>query len=346
MPVTASVRTQPTVVTNAHRLYASTSAGVNQREVRQKLDELVARGSITRRDERLLEYLREFNVLSLSQIHRLLWPNAIERTAYFRLNQLLKHHLLDRAPLFREVMTAWGLNPGIVYALGVGGRMWLRDEVSDDVVNRHLRQNQIVHDLLVAEFYVHLTGQVFERGEAWGMTVAGPAAASFYEDGASGPLIAPDALLVVSHEFAPRKIAALPLFVELDASREAHGRPSSAWGRKVAGFDGLRGLPWQAVHPLLGNVKDFPRVLVITHGGERLLNLAASILKHRRTEVVYHLGLWREIMASQDILTEPLWLTITPAGQVFGATTGAQGGLAALDPQARRPLLASPKAQG
>ncbi|NJN98758.1 MAG: hypothetical protein HC875_34035, partial [Anaerolineales bacterium] len=72
---------------------------------------------------------------------------------------------------------------------------------------------------------------------------------------------------------------------------------------------------WQQ-HPVLSTLGIFPRVLVVTHGAQRLQNLAAAISKHRRQPVVYQLGQWQELMAAGDILTAPIWTVINPDGQL------------------------------
>ncbi len=92
MPVTTELTeySQETV----QRIVATRpSQKVSRKEVREILADLSRRGRITNRDEKLLELLREFKVLSLNQIHRLLWPAAQEMTAYRRLYFLEKHHL-------------------------------------------------------------------------------------------------------------------------------------------------------------------------------------------------------------------------------------------------------------
>ena len=76
MPVTTQLTAE---TTNIQRIVATRpSQKVSRKEVREILDDLSRRGRITNRDEKLLELLREFKVLSLNQIHRLLWPAAQE----------------------------------------------------------------------------------------------------------------------------------------------------------------------------------------------------------------------------------------------------------------------------
>lgn len=318
MPVITSLERQPEA-DNQARIYAAYRPRLGKEEIREILDDLVRRGGLTLRDEMLLEYLRELNVLSLNQAHRLLWkPETSEHAAYRRMHFLSRRHLLERVRTPRAEMEAWGLKAGLVYALGPGGRMWLQEEVNDDVVNRRLKRDQVLHDLLVAEVCVRLGREVLRRGPQWSLVLYGDRTSRYYESAsASKPLVAPDGLVIIRYRPDETKELQLPMFVELDASREAHGRPSSRWGRKVRGYDALSGLEWQA-HPPLRDLEQFPRVLVITHGAQRLLNLVEAILKHRKSQVVYHLALWSDLMESEDILTAPVWLVITPDGQVVG----------------------------
>ena len=113
----------------------------------------------------------------------------------------------------------------------------------------------------------------------------------------------------------------------MDAGREVHGRFSSDWGRKVVGYDRFMASQWEQ-HPELGDLEAFPLVAVITHGHQRLLNLADSIGEKRQQPVIYYLALWPDLMAGQDILTAPVWLIVTPEGEIIGR-----------DRKQRQPLL-------
>jgi DNA-binding PadR family transcriptional regulator len=287
----------------------------------RELSELTRRGGITDRDERILEYLRELHVLSLDQVHRLFWSGAKQITAYQRLHHLQKHHLLAAARVPRAGMQAWGLPVCKVYTLGEGGRVWLKDEVTGQRA-AYLRRDQVLHDLLVAEVVVRLAEAARGRGDGWSLAWSGEQAASFNERGGDVPLARPDGLAVVRQRRGG-KVAAMPLFVELDASREAHGRPSSDWGRKIIGYDRFYESEWQ-MHPELSNLPTFPVVAVVTHGDARLLNLAAAITEHRRDPVAYYLALWEDLVANGngtgdiDILAVPAWLVVTPDGQIIG----------------------------
>lgn len=315
--ITTTSQSHPVDIGNRQRIYASGLAKTENelKEIRRRIEQAASRGGLTSRDERLLEYLRELNVLTIAQVQRLLWPSAQVRTAYKRINDLANLGLVGRVRTLSVELEAWGLTSGIVYTLAAGGRMWLHDEVSDDYVARRLKRDQVIHDLLGAELGVRLTEATLSRGQGWEINLAGERAASFYERDAALPLVRPDALVVVRHWQTPGKAATLPLFVEIDASREAHGRPSSDWGRKVHGYDAVSAGQWQQ-HPVLSTLGIFPRVLVVTHGAQRLQNLAAAIGKHRRQPVVYQLGQWAELIAAEDVLTAPIWTVINPDGQL------------------------------
>lgn len=296
--------------------------------LRERVERLARDGRITGRDERLLELLREMNVLSLDQARRLFWPAAREKTAYRRLLALLKWQLLAGARTPRAGMREWGLPVRKVYALGPAGRLWLRAEV-DDRPPRHLKRSHVLHDLLVAELFVDLTEAALRRGPGWSVSWAGERAASFYEkrNEPGPPVIAPDGLGVVRQQRGD-ETAELPFFVELDAGREGHGRPSSDWGRKVIGYDRFYSADWKR-HPELGRLGRFPPVAVVTHGPQRLLNLLEAIQNHRRQPVAYALSLWSDLRAHDDALVAPVWAFLTPDGQLVGQT-----------PDKRQPLLA------
>jgi len=116
--------------------------------------------------------------------------------------------------------------------------------------------------------------------------------------------LVPDGLAILSG-LTPQPIA---LFLELDFSREAHGRASSRIGRKIRGYDNY--LKQWPRHAGLDGLDFFPAVLFLTHGQQRLENLAAAILKHRRGKVAYALALTEQVYQADDPLTAPLWRLI------------------------------------
>lgn len=304
-------------VKNVRRIIASHPDKVDVKLIEAKLAELTEAGRITERDESLMEHLREFNVLSLNQVHRLLWPDTIERVAYNRLYALSKYYLVGGARVPSAEMVSWKLPIRKVYTLGAGGWGWLLGQVSKSSSLSHLRRDQVIHDLLVAEIYVRLVEAIRARGEEWKVAWAGEKAASCYNAN-NNLILSPDGLAIVKQQ-RDNRTAMLPFFIELDKSREAHGRPSSDWGHKVGGYDYFFSNNWKS-HPQLVDCPSFPWVLVITHGQQRLLNLAQSILQYRKTPVVYFMGLWDELIASPDFMTTPVWLVITQDGDILGRT--------------------------
>ncbi len=314
----AVTMTQTLPPSAADRIYTLRhEESLDPQALKAEIDRLAQGGRITGRDERLLELLREVNVLSLDQVRRLLWAGAREKTAYARLSFLLSKHFLAGARVPRSGMKSWGLPIRKVYALGLGGRLWLREEVNNGHVPRYLKRDQVLHDLLAAEVFVRLTEAVLRRGESWSLSWAGERLASYFPKADAAPVIAPDGLGIVRQQHPSGKVATLPFFVELDAGREAHGRPSSDWGRKIIGYDRYLAGPWNQ-HPELGDLEHFPLVAIITHGHQRLLNLVGSISEHRQQPVLYYLALWLDLMAGKDILTAPVWVVITPEGEIIG----------------------------
>ena len=144
----------------------------------------------------------------------------------------------------------------------------------------------------------------------------GEKGASFYKDEHSPPIIAPDGLGILT-QTSPEGEAKLPFFIEVDASREAHGRFSHDWGRKVVGYDRFFNGPWQQ-HPALQALTEFPVVLVITHGATRLLNLAKSIAEKRKKPIVYYLTQWQHWYEVDDGFAAPIWAAISPKGEIIG----------------------------
>jgi DNA-binding PadR family transcriptional regulator len=299
-----------------------------------RLAHFLERGSLTERDEALLEYLRETHVLSLDQVHRLLRPGKSRVTTYNRLQNLQRNDLLAAARIPREGMKDWRLPACKVYALGEAGRMWLKQDVDGRQAN-YLKRDQVLHDLLAAEIMVRLEEAVRQRGSEWSMAWAGEQAAAFVERLGDNPLARPDGLAVLRQQRGD-KMAVLPLFVEMDAGREPHGRPSSDWGRKIIGYDRFYGGNWRS-HPRLDDLPIFPMVAVITHGEQRLLNLAKAIAEHRKQPVTYYLAHWLDLCpagvpAGDDFLSAPAWMIVPPEGEPIGA-----------ERTARRPLVADAK---
>ena len=307
---------------------------LDRKVLAEQLAEFLGKGSLTERDEALLEYLRETYVLSLNQVQRLLWMGKSSVTAYNRLQSLQRNDLLAAARIPRDGMNDWRLPVCKVYTLGEAGRMWLKQDVDGRQAN-YLKRDQVLHDLLAAEIMVRLEEAVRRRGREWGMAWAGEQAAAFVERLGDNPLARPDGLTVLRQQRGD-KVAVLPLFVEMDAGREPHGRPSSDWGRKIIGYDRFYGGNWRS-HPRLDDLPIFPMVAVVTHGEQRLLNLAKAIAEHRKQPVTYYLAHWPDLCptgtsADDDVLSVPAWLIVPPEGEPIG-----------IERAARRPLVAEAK---
>jgi len=324
MPVTTVVKKPEDQAKKPEQIYVTRHGPVDRRALRAALAERARRGQITTRDEQIMEYLRELHVMSLDQVWRLFWAHRERRRpVYRRLYRLVQYQLLARArtPVRRE-MRAWGLEPDLIFSLGLGGWLWLKEEVNSRLVERSLNREQILHDLLTAEICTRLTEAARRRGVGWQVTWAGDEAARYFEptarsDGKAGPpLLAPDGLAILRRTDEDG-ISTLSLFVEMDRGREAHGKPSSDWGRKVRRYDQFRAGQWQ-LHPQLSDVPLFPPVLVITHGAQRMLNLAQAIVDHRKEPVSYYLTTWQDLMAAPDLLAARVWLMLTKDGAVLG----------------------------
>ncbi|GAB4442445.1 MAG: hypothetical protein Kow0031_24560 [Anaerolineae bacterium] len=320
MPVTTATQTTDGI----QRVFTTRNGGVDLKLLKEELAARAAAGQVTTRDESILEYLRELHVMSLEQIFELFWPDAKNPlTARNRLSTLIQYKLVSyarRVPA-AEMRTA-GLEPGSVYALGVGGWLWLRENVNHSIMNRVLKREQVLHDLLVGQVCLKTMAAVQARGEAWQMTWAGEEAAAYYElhardsDKAPPPVIAPDGLAVIRRRMS-EQMAVMSLFIEMDNGREAHGRPSSDWGRKIQRYNEFMADKWR-LHPQLADLPDFPAVAVITHGAQRLLNLAHAIQQYRKEPISYHLALWEDLVGADDILSAPAWLVLTADGKVIG----------------------------
>lgn len=308
-------------VTKPNKIYVTQPETTNLADLRATLADLAGRGQITERDEVLLETLRELGVLSLDQIRRLLWPAAKERTAYNRLCFLVKHQLLGSARTPRLEMAHWGLPARKVYAVGLAGWLWLKQEVNRRIRERHLFRDLVLHNLLAAEVYVRLVEAVRGYGSDWSLVWAGEQGAGFYVRDQSQPLIEPDGLGIIRRQLEGHQTGLLPFFLELDRSREGHGRPSSDWGRKVAGYNQFYTSDWK-LHPQLGGCPTFPTVAVVTHGEQRLSNLLDSILKHRREPVVYYLAQWEGLIGPANLLSAPVWAILSAEGKVIGREAG------------------------
>jgi hypothetical protein len=254
--------------------------------------------AIGQRDRLLLAWLAAVKLASESQLARHFWPQTRAAPARRRLKQLTnKYRLLAAVEVDPEAMTAWGLIPGPVFELSPLGRDWLQ-KVAGGEPGYQSKPPQYLHDLLVTEISVRLAEAAHRRGPGWSSDWFGePAIRPF-----APPGLLPDGLGLLRR---PDGAAALAFFLELDASRESHGRPSSQIGRKIHDYDQYAAAWERRPGPVL--LPQFPPVLVITHGAERLKNLAAALRQHRRRPVAYGLALLDDLLVASDVLTTPAW---------------------------------------
>jgi len=284
----------------------------NNRQLRERIAALSKNKVVQERDEQLFRYLSAAKVLSRQQIHRLLWPRSKEASARKRLDKLMNdYRLLTNFHVSKAEMQARGLAYRKVYTLTPLSRLWLAEKMGADP-GRESKPGQTIHDLLVGEILSRMTEAMRALGRAavsspddYRLTWYGENAASYYiyrED--EHPRLMPDGLAILQKGDARRGY-----FIEVDASREGHVRPSSRIGRKISGYDQYFSSKWRR-QPALAELPHFPAVLFITHGEKRLQNIANSILKLRWREVVYGLALFDDLFGSDNFLTAPVWLLI------------------------------------
>ncbi|GAB4440449.1 MAG: hypothetical protein Kow0031_22400 [Anaerolineae bacterium] len=255
------------------------------------------------RDIAVLTDLRSLTILSLDQIRRLHWPDASREICRKRLSRLMNHgeRWLANFTVPKPEMQAVGLQPGQVYHLSEAGRAWFRDQ--ERPPGKTYRQRQALHDLLISEWFVRLSE--LARAKQADLEWRADWQIRFYaSQQAQRATLVPDGLAILTG-LTPQPIAS---FLELDFSREAHGRASSRIGRKIHGYDDY--LKQWPQHAGLDGLDYFPAVLFLTHGQQRLENLAAAILKHRRGKVAYALALTDQVYQADDPLTAPLWRLI------------------------------------
>lgn len=255
-------------------------------------------GAISQRDRLLLAWLAAVKLASEAQLARHFWPQTRVTVARRRLKQLTgKYRLLAAVSVDPEAMTAWSLSSAPVFELSPLGRDWLQ-KVAGSEPGYQSKLPQYLHDLLVAEIAVRLAEAAHRRGPGWSADWYGePAIRPF-----APPGLLPDGLGLLTR---PDGAAMLAFCLELDASRESHGRPSSQIGRKIHDYDRYAAAWERRPGPVL--LPQFPPVLIVTHGAERLENLAAALRQHRRRPVAYGLALLADLLVAPDLPSTPAW---------------------------------------
>ncbi len=254
--------------------------------------------AINDRDKNLMTWLAAVKIATAAQLARHFWPQTAPAPARRRLQQLAaKYRLLLSIELEPEAMQARGLTPGPVFELSPLGRDWVRKVAGHDPGYRS-KPAQYLHDLLVAETSVRLAEAAFRLGPGWHNAWLGePAIRPF-----APPGLLPDGLGHLRRSDGSTELA---FFLELDASRESHGRPSSQIGRKIGDYDQYARSWASRPGPVL--TPNFPPVLFITHGTQRLANLAEALRSHRRRPIAYALAQLDDLLAAPDLLTVPAW---------------------------------------
>jgi hypothetical protein len=132
-------------------------------------------------------------------------------------------------------MVSWKLPVRKVYTLGAGGWGWILGQVSKSSSVSHLRRDQVIHDLLVAEIYVRVWEAIRRRStedEEWDVAWAGEKAASCY--GPNNSLIlSPDGLAIVKQQRDDIE-APSSFFIELDKAGKRMAAPVAIGDTKWA----------------------------------------------------------------------------------------------------------------
>ncbi len=276
---------------------------------------VIPANAITPRDQSILINLRNVKVMTLNQIRRMRWPASCdEQTARKRLSILKNRYgLIDSLHVPKVKLEANNLAYSKAYILSDRGRGWLQE--AGLLAGQRFKPAQVLHDLLVAELRVRLTEAARQQKGIWRVGWYNEEAIIFFkrqtDDKAT---LIPDGLGVIRVQQEQNHFFTA-FFVEVDASREAHGRPSSRIGRKIIGYDAY--FQRRQQHEILGELPHFPLVLFVTHGEQRLQNLAETILKRRRQPVGYALALFDDTLVGQHFLKTPAWLVIPPDENVI-----------------------------
>ena len=228
---------------------------------------LLEENRITERDESLMRYLDQVNVLSARQIKRLLWPDKSLSRMQRRLRELYNYYILDRTRMLNK-------REGITYALGKAGIIWLHGEArgrSGPLVNARL----LAHELMIAEVMVLLVEELRRADPKRALGVEfdwrnEDAARVLSRKGAV--LLEPDAFFRVRSQH----IQWAAFYLEVDRSTER----GNAFDKKVRRYhDAFQSSSWK------GEFEEYPVILIVTRSEERAVNLARRVVeaqKHSR----------------------------------------------------------------
>ena len=270
MPVTFSTET----ISNRPILVSFPGETVDETALADQLADLHRRRRITGRDEDLLEHLLAVGLLSLDQIRRLLWPEALAKTAADRLSKLVGWRLLRRARPPEFQYPELGLIPGPIYGLGPGGWWWLSEKEPDGYPAQLFTAGWVWRQWLTSEIYTRLRLSQAEMtwlGRWQGLpapwTRANPSATLTFTT-------APDAALTVALELAVAESFDLAAKMKTYQKIAAGGRPALV-------------------------------ALVFSSGVE--LEPFRDYLARFREQVPCLLAHWPALLVAPELLTAPLW---------------------------------------
>jgi len=270
MPVTFTTGS----ISNRPILVSFPGEAVDETALADHLADLHRRRRITGRDEDLLEYLLAAGLLSLDQIRRLLWPEALAKTAADRLTKLVGWRLLRRARSPEFQYPELGLIPGPIYGLGPGGWWWLSEKEPDGYAAQLFTAGWVWRQWLTAEIYTRL--RLSQAEMTWlGRWQGLPAAWAAANPSATLTFTtAPDAALTVALELAV--VESFDLAAKMKAYQKiaAGGRPALV-------------------------------ALVFSSGVE--LEPFRDYLARFREQVPCLLAHWPALLAGPELLTAPLW---------------------------------------
>jgi len=250
---------------------------------------LLEENRITERDEALMRYLAQTNVLSSRQIKRLLWPDKSLSRMQRRLRELYNYHILDRTRMLNKT-------EGITYTLGKAGIIWLHGDArgrSGPLVNARL----LAHELMISEVMVLLVEELRRADPKGALGIE----FEWRNENAARVLNRKGTVILEPDAFfraRSRYIQWASFYLEVDRSTER----GNAFGKKVRRYHhAFQSANWKEAF------EDYPVILIVTRSQERAVNLARRVVDlqtHSR---------WRSLTWGMTLLS-----AITQKG-VFGA---------------------------
>lgn len=290
------------------------STRINARQVA----DLVTAGKLNEPDWDIAWALYRHRFLSTTQVYRLLFAGGVgEATGRYRLRKLYSLSIVDRLRLPRERMRSEGLQPGFVYTLGEGGRIWVSrtlEAEGEDRAVRSLKTGQaatghplLVHDLVQNEFALRMVEEARRREYTVEWLGEWEATESFEWDGRRR-LFRPDGALDI--EQGEKTLFA---YIEMDMGKRAHRRTT----KKVPMYERyFRSKAWQT------RFDKFPLVLVVTSTEERRRRLMQAMERAQRERDLRWLHASREVLWQS--LIGPVWKMQDREVALFRALGDAQ----------------------